>query len=271
MLYQLSYSRPWTSSKVDASRGCRWRQARTELVPGLPGRVDLRTRPASADGERVLLRGARVLAAGTRHFDQVIAFLERDGDQLLFAFAVDRVRGADHLHARTAQLEQAQLEVHAADGRDAHGDRRRARRDVEPELVDVALGPDPAAHRRGQRHLLRGAGVVVRLAVRRPVIGQELRGNPIRVVAVLGVADPLPVELARSRLDLDQALPGWHAHVGQHLALAHTPLVGAGEELRLVSRLRARRENRQLQVGALQRGDLHVQDHRLLGADAVPI
>src|SRR5262249_20604382 len=35
--------------------------------------------PRSADRQRVLLGGAGVLAAGARHLDQVVAFLERDG------------------------------------------------------------------------------------------------------------------------------------------------------------------------------------------------
>src|SRR2546427_3282339 len=67
----------------------------------------------------------------------------------------------------------------------------------------------------------------------------------IRDLTVTGVqtcALPISVQLARRRLHFDEALSGRHPHVGQHLSFPHSSLVGAGEKLRLVSRLRSRRQ-----------------------------
>jgi len=67
-------------------------------------------------------------------------------------------------------------------------DRRMAGADVEPEHVDVLLRPDPALHRRGERDGLRARDVVVGLAVRRAVVGEERDLQAVRILPILSVA-----------------------------------------------------------------------------------
>src|SRR2546430_8461409 len=103
MLYQLSYSRPRTAEQgrrssrgeVASSENAGMRGRAGELVPGQVGARAIGW--VSADRERVLLRGAGVLAARARHLDEVVAFLERHADQPLLAPAAHRVRSADHV------------------------------------------------------------------------------------------------------------------------------------------------------------------------------
>src|SRR5262249_15857818 len=69
------------------------------------------------------------------------------------------IRLRDHVAARILELEH---EIDALDAGQRHGERTRLR-DIDPVMIDVAVGIDPAAHRRAERQRRRGVIAIVRL------------------------------------------------------------------------------------------------------------